>query len=611
MLSSQAGNTGREPGMRRRRQTTALLAVLVLSCQSPREPVDPDPGGLELDLGLEPLQLGGRRRPHLWVGAREIRDRLGPTSPIQLDHDYLLRFVPLALSDKVESTLIETYLRVGGEEVLLTADRPRPLGPGSGFEEAAAALTRPVEVRLDGYRGRSVELFWRLADGGQNPIRAFIANPKLLASAPAGDSRPDVLLVCSDTHRYDYALGPKGGDLMPQLRRLQRDSVVYRRAFSTASWTMPAIASLLTGLFPRLHLTGQRIGSVPSEEFRPEDLPPGQFGFDVRPTTRILSAFPEQIETLSERLRLAGYETALVVSNPLYTLSGIAFDGIELAVDVGVAPFEQVLQATFELLDQMPADRPLFLLVHFMDVHQWSDWYFEKSYPDLDRSQAPAEVQSSYAAAVRATDGALGELLGEWEARRGLKDALVVFFSDHGEQLLDAPEAPRLGHGNSMAEELLRVPLLVHYPARYARRAETVDTPVSLVDLPPTVLDVAGLPFDLEGLSGRSLLRLNTDPAERFIFADFQIYGQDLASVRRGGHKLVLHLDTSELELVDVATPGAGTALEVDSPAGRELRRAWLAYVDRAARATEGLESSRQVDHEEVRRQLEALGYLR
>jgi arylsulfatase A-like enzyme len=102
---------------------------------------------------------------------------------------------------------------------------------------------------------------------------------------------------------------------------------------------------------------------------------------------------------------------------------------------------------------------------------------------------------------VRHADELVGALVAELRAHELMQDTLFVVTSDHGKEL---GEHGLVGHGHTLYEELLRVPLVVRVPGRSPAR---IRRPASLVDVVPTVLDV----LDLAGpdtLQGTSLLAL-------------------------------------------------------------------------------------------------------
>ena len=202
-----------------------------------------------------------------------------------------------------------------------------------------------------------------------------------------------------------------------------------------------------------------------------------------------------------------------------------------------------------ELIEHTPSAQPLFLSVHYIDVHHWIPWHFKKRYPDLRAGRkARKQVIESYARAVEDSDHLLANLLDTWAANRDLDNTLLVFYSDHGEHLTD----PILGHGNTMDDVLLQVPLVMKLPGSTLTAPRIVNYNVSLADIPPSVLDLLEIPYQAESFSGRSVANLDTavDPERRSLFADFQLAGQSLSSVRRGPFKLIINLDKNEKVLL-------------------------------------------------------------
>lgn len=117
--------------------------------------------------------------------------------------------------------------------------------------------------------------------------------------------------------------------------------------------------SALTGLYPRLHGTGERAPGIAGGP------PPGHFSFKSTEGRRFLRTYPPDLESLPERLLEAGYSTKMVASNPLYFLSGLARDGFEIAVRARVSPGSSFPELARRLLLSSDPDIPLFLLVHY------------------------------------------------------------------------------------------------------------------------------------------------------------------------------------------------------------------------------------------------------
>jgi arylsulfatase A-like enzyme len=348
---------------------------------------------------------------------------------------------------------------------------------------------------------------------------------------PAGS--PDVILVSLDTTRADR-LSTYGyeRDTSPNLTRLATDGELYRMARSPAGWTLPAHASMFTGLFPRSHGAHLAGGFLEGESV------------DGRP--QVAYPLKNGIPTLAELLRDHGYETGAFVANfsYLYRDYGLArgfgtYDdapGLLLEVRppmVRVAqlvwpafcrkPFrtaEAVNAAAFAWLDGRPAGRPAFLFVNYMEPHQ--PWVAEPPYDHwadglphagklarknlYTHAMKPIDadtmrfIGAHYDGQVAAMDAALGELLAGLRSRGRYENALVIVAGDHGELL---GEHGQMGHmGRMLYEPLLRVPLVVKRPGPAHRRV--VDTPVQLVDLVPTVAEVVGVGAP-DGVEGRPL----------------------------------------------------------------------------------------------------------
>jgi arylsulfatase A-like enzyme/Flp pilus assembly protein TadD len=255
---------------------------------------------------------------------------------------------------------------------------------------------------------------------------ALTTTPPALAAAPA---RTDLVLITVDTIRAD-ALAPWGGPvgLAPTIERLAHDGVVVERAIAPAPLTLPAHASLLTGLDPPQH--GLRDNGV--------------------------GALPADVATLAETLARAGYWTAAAVgSRVLDRRFGLdrGFDHY----DDG-APAERLGQfgyperdaiattdAALELLRSKPKDAPLFLWVHYYDPHA--------PYQPADGSGS-ADERASWLREIAVVDREVGRLLAALPQR----PRVVAVVGDHGEAFGEHGET---GHGLLLHEAVLRVPLVL------------------------------------------------------------------------------------------------------------------------------------------------------
>jgi arylsulfatase A-like enzyme len=453
------------------------------------------------------------------------------------------------------------------------------------------------------------------------------------APAPP-DTPPPILIICSDTHRFDYSVAYEGPALMPRLTALRERAVLYRHAWSNASWTLPAVTSVFTGMTPSFHHTGRRHHIGSTEELKRRGVSPGHFVVEWGSIYHEFTTYPPTLESLPEILARSGYWSALVSANPFLFVSGLASDGFTETSEHPGGNAEVLNANVARLLDLRPLDRPILMAVHYTDVHEFAlpfDQELEDGVYEIDEDR----LRRAYAGAAARLDTSLGHLLDLWDGEVGLDESVVIFYSDHGEHLLDpghpdlatAPEniddglppkyrrlgVPALNHGNSMQESLLRIPLVVKYPDKMGLGGRVEDATVSLIDLLPTLLELAGRPVDelVHPAEGRSLLTVHGS-AERLIFADNQLYGAQLGSVRRGADKLVIDERTGEAVVrhtcVDCRPDGDPGDVVSDERVQRELIAAFRAHHVQAEFETSDLGLGRRASPAEAE-ELRALGY--
>jgi arylsulfatase A-like enzyme len=316
--------------------------------------------------------------------------------------------------------------------------------------------------------------------------------------------RPNVVLVVVDTLRADR-LGCYGNarGLTPNIDAEASHGIVFRRAYAQSSWTMPSVVSLLTSLLPHKH---------------------GVVGYE--------SMLRDDVVTLADTLARSGYVTGAFVANPLIRPSDAR--GFETFHGPPMNPGSPPAWAARLNLDvriwledhvgpHHPLD-PIFLYVHYMDTHppygktrHLERMFGSRPLPDLAAVNAAAllsrvyPMSSDMAAALRDTydaevaevDEQIGVLLSGLRVRHLLDDAVVVITADHGEEFWDHGST---GHGHTVYEELIRVPLVMTVSGRDG--GSVVDDPTSLVDVAPTVLELATVPIlpSFEGHSRASVV---------------------------------------------------------------------------------------------------------
>jgi arylsulfatase A-like enzyme len=309
----------------------------------------------------------------------------------------------------------------------------------------------------------------------------------LAACAPAEPSRPDLILIVIDALRADVLERNA-----PHLAELARAGVVFERVVAPSSWTKTSMASILTGTDPGRH---------------------GVRGVE--------HALPPDPPALAGLLRAAGWRTLAVQTNPWLRPSfgfDAGFDRYEFSLS---APAPRVVEAALALLDEPdPQHRPVFVYLHFMDVHgpyrpdpAWfdappleiegqgplPDREFELRYrrgelhgPEFDR-----RARALYEAEVRQLDAELGRLFEALRQRGRLDAAVLAITSDHGEAFGEHGEPT---HGRNFYPEVYAVPLLLHAPGRVPAGLR-VPALVRSIDIAPTLMILAGLepPASVQG----------------------------------------------------------------------------------------------------------------
>jgi len=324
----------------------------------------------------------------------------------------------------------------------------------------------------------------------------------------AAPSQPDLCVVLVDSLRPDH-LGCYGyeRDTSPAIDAFAAGAVRFDQAIASGSWTQPSIMSMMT--------------SVPA---------------DVHQRVHWGRPHSTNVVTLAETLQKAGYQTVGLVANPMtnrkygfargfdfyddYSLTGApdATTGDIARQTAQGAKLTRIAQDWIER--RRDPEKPLFLFVLYIDVH-W-DYLppppFNRMFaPDpvppprdiwnLGRKSVPEAARrrsvAAYDGEIRYTDGCISNLLAAIEASPRGKDTVVVFCSDHGESFWERGVA---SHGNALHEEELRVPLVIR-PARgdgEPAPPRVVSEQVSLIDLAPTLADLAGVPAPTNWV-GRSL----------------------------------------------------------------------------------------------------------
>jgi len=383
------------------------------------------------------------------------------------------------------------------------------------------------------------------------------------ACGGAGNSRPDVVLIVVDTLRADH-LGLYGypRPTSPRLDDLAARGAVFDAAMAAAPWTLPSVMSITTSRVPSRH-------GVVNDGLR----------------------LAEGVPTLAGVLHDAGYATGGFVSH-IYVTAPFGFDrGFDRYEDFGLSRPGYRLEAGLEpTADRVTgtalewvgkrAAGPMFLFVHYFDPH-WpydppephrslfpSDYAgpLDAGYDSISRFQDPLVpipddyrqfLVNRYDGEVHFVDVQIGRLLDGIAATRGHRPMVVAVTGDHGEEF---KEHGSMGHGRQMYEEVVHVPLvIVRGPHSGAAGGTRIGSPVSGIDIAPTLLDLAGV-APAAGMEGRSLAPLlsgsagaaGAAAAVSTVCETVRLNALRQA-IREGSLKLIHLMDENRAELFDLA----------------------------------------------------------
>ncbi|HZR84147.1 MAG TPA: sulfatase [Candidatus Binatia bacterium] len=391
--------------------------------------------------------------------------------------------------------------------------------------------------------------------GRRNAILGVVAIVAILAGvgAWAAFRRPtklNVLLITVDTLRADHvgAYGYRRATT-PNLDALAAESKVFRLAFSQAPETNPSLASVMTCLYPHETTVYRNFHLLPSKP-----------------------------RTLAEILAARGLATGAVVTNfSLRRGSGLErgfADYDDRMDDLATPKWEGIERiapkttaAAVEWLRGHAGER-FFLWVHYMDPHApymppppYDTMFPVRDpgdtgpditlpflegglgiggiplYAQLGDHNDPRYYASQYDGEIRFFDHWLGELLKEVRAQGLLDRTLIVVAADHGEGM--GEYGYWFNHPEFLWNGLIHVPLVVRLPGE--ARHEEIATPVALVDVLPTILEVLSIEETPASCRGRSLLH----PAARPIFSASYMFGLDESAIKSAlianDRKLLFH----------------------------------------------------------------------
>jgi arylsulfatase A-like enzyme len=446
----------------------------------------------------------------------------------------------------------------------------------------------------------------------------------------------NIILFSIDTLRAD-GLSCYGNSVKtsPKIDELSTEGVLFRNALSQSSWTLPSHMTMFTSLYPSVHGC-------------------------ITPTTWTKSVDPldNYWITLPEILKSFGYSTVAFTDGKLLGPTFNFNQGFDICDDSG-GGIDKISQKVIKWLEDYSFSKPFFLFLHCYDVHRYKPpKYIEKMFTEgykgkllkLRKAEYKLEqrvtanafynldeddinhLRNLYNAEIYKTDSKFGEILNYLKERNLYKDALIIITSDHGEEFW---EHGGTGHGWSLHQHQLRVPLIIKFPDN-AFSGRKIQELVGVIDIAPTILDILGIPAP-EEFQGISLLPLIKDNAkvERYFIAEASLLGNQKCIIYKK-HSLLFNkyppigenifnwrrflyvwrniLNFSENELFDLANdPGEKlNILSKKLELANKMEIILLREIDKNLTFKASSVSVKRVElNKETREHLKSLGYIK
>ena len=503
-------------------------------------------------------------------------------------------------------------------EVSIRAEMRAPV---AALTTTASNRWRDHLVDLAEFAGRVVRVDFHARGGGPGRV-AWHAPRVLRATKDVPDLEPakNVVVLVIDTLRADKLrpFNPSTRVETPIIDRLANEGTVFELAQAPENWTKPSVASILTGLHPQTHQ--QKTGD---------------------------SALPQSAVLLSEHLKDQGFDTGSFIANG-YVSDKFGFDqGWDHYTNyIREGKTTEAKNVFKEAADWIAAreGRPFFAYIQTIDPHvpydppgEYVEMYDPSEYAgpvrprmtgkllEQAKRKPPAvtfnatdkrRIEALHDGEITQHDRFLGQFVDRLTELEIWDDTLLVITSDHGEEFDDHGS---WGHGHSVYQELLHVPLIVRLPNRVPAGKRVPDA-VSTMDIPATVtelLEVAALPQD----EGRSLVARMVGSSSPLMpavaFSDFQ---DDRRVITAGRWKFILRGNLTSTMFDLEMDPGEDDPLgPSDALLGRRYGRIllgqFLGATDRANWLSAQQKSGTQLRRENanmddtIRDQLRALGY--
>jgi arylsulfatase A-like enzyme len=463
--------------------------------------------------------------------------------PLRLGRESVLRMCVAVLADPDEPpgkpVRFEVFVHKNGKRTRIEQMVLNPVERVT--EQKWLPRTYPLTDLGSGLAELEISTQADLAAGEQNDVggpRILVSEPVLVTSADEPQEIRNVILVSLDTLRADHmsCYGYKSVT-SPFLDRFAEENVFVETGIAPSNWTLPSHVSMFSSLYPSTHGIGSMSQSV------------------------------RKVEMLACILKKEGFSTKAITDGGLMAATFGFCTGFDSYEDHNHAGFGTIMPAAKNWLRNQ-AGEPFFLFLHTYDTHspynppkRFLDRFEQpdgvspellKAPPDrrlphpLDSAQSAKDlkyVTNMYDGCIMHVDEemeglfTLLEELGYWE------NTMVIVTSDHGEEFM---EHGRMGHGNQLYEESIRVPLLMRVPGVRGKKITSV---AQILDIPPTIVDYLGIDSN-SSFQGESLMGLwnETVPKARTAYSEME----DLVARRTIGEKFICNLKNGHEQIYDL-----------------------------------------------------------
>ncbi|KPJ58763.1 MAG: hypothetical protein AMJ42_02670 [Deltaproteobacteria bacterium DG_8] len=444
---------------------------------------------------------------------------------------------------------------------------------------------------------------------------------------------PNIIFILIDTLRPDH-LGCYGylRNTSSQIDSLANHGIVFKNTISQSPWTKPSIASLFTSTLPSTH------------------------GVTWRGRNKTL---PKSMLTLAEVLKQNGYKTVAFSDNPHITKC----NGFDQGFDTFIENYDWLKGNAEPLTNKVlnwfreNYQKKYFIYIHYLDPHDpynapgiYHDIFLNKKVIDvsntvkrgntyvlngeyhLDRRMkeklksisnpdyplpTPLHISKKelnylidlYDGEIRYVDYQVGRIISVLKELKIYDKTTIIISSDHGEEFL---EHGMFRHGYHLYDEIIKVPLIIISP-HFNKTPLKIETPVNLIDLMPTVLDLLGIP-STSGMKGKSLIPLiNQDErVESLSISETSWKGSSAQTLRLANWKYINDIRNERTELFNLGED-SGERNNLHLKESKRAKKLSCLLSDIISKAYHVTEKSKGKDTQLENKQLEklkSLGYI-